>query len=135
MIASEPTQLGQAVVQPALTVPVGVLPFGGCVLRGPLNVAKADDHMRDGLKRLPYGGIPPTYTFGEMRQAVAVLRGELDVPQRIRPLCRMRPNLKPVDTAADFRNVDVALLEPATPMEITFRGHTLNQSALNQQVV
>jgi hypothetical protein len=117
---------------PPMTSPVSVLALGGCLLHGPLNPMA---RLGEGLTYPPYGPIPGTYTFGEMRQAIAVLRGERDVPQQIRPLCSMRPNFVPVDSAVDFRDVDVALLEPAIPIEISFRGYTLNRTSLFQQVV
>jgi hypothetical protein len=115
-----------------MTAPISVLPLGGCLLHGPLNPMA---RVGEGLTYPPYGPIPGTYTFGEMRQAIAVLRGEMDVPQQIRPLCSMRPNFTAVDSAADFHDVDVALLEPAIPIEITFRGYTLNRTSVFQQVV
>ncbi len=79
--------------------------------------------------------MPGTYTFGEMFQAIALLRGERDVPQEFRPLCNMRPGFRPVARSADFADVDVALLEPASPIDLTFRGCNLNRTLLAQQVL
>jgi hypothetical protein len=38
--------------------------------------------------------------------------------------------LKPVPGAADFGDVDVALLEPASPIELTFRGVAFHRNAI-----
>ena len=105
--------------------------LGGCLLHGPLNPC-----ARDGTKfTYPnYGPVPGVYTFGEMFQVIEVLRGQRDVPPDIRPLCSMRPNFKAVPRAADFNDVDVALLEPSSPVEILFRGCNLNRAALAQQI-
>ncbi|MBA3811055.1 MAG: hypothetical protein H0X27_05305 [Caulobacteraceae bacterium] len=106
--------------------------MGGCLLHGPLNPC-----ARDGTRFTypKYGPVPGVYTFGEMIQAIQILRGERDVPPEIRPLCNMRPNFKAVPGAAEFSDVDVALLEPSSPIEIIFRGCHLNRTCLAQQVM
>lgn len=115
-----------------MTASISAFVLGGCLLHGPLNPC-----ARDGTRFTypKYGPIPGCYTFGEMIQAIGLLRGERDVPPEIRPLCSMRPNLKAVPRALEFNDVDVALLEPASPIEILFRGCNLNRTCLAQHVI
>lgn len=110
---------------------INVLVMGACLLHGPLNpLARTGGRFR----YANYGPVPGTYTFGEMFQAVALLRGERDVPQEIRPLCNMRPNFRPVARSADFSDVDAVLLEPSSPIDISFRGCYLNRTLIGQLV-
>jgi hypothetical protein len=109
---------------------VNVFVFGACTMHGPLMA-----QLGKSFTFAKYGPIPGTYTFGEKLQALAVLRGERDVPPEIRPLCAMRPNFGPVARAADFKDVDVVLVEASSPIDLTFRGCKLNRLPLYQQIV
>jgi hypothetical protein len=62
-----------------------------------------------------------------MFQTLEVLRGQKDIPRKIRKLCHMSPQLKPVADAKDFSELDVVLVEPSSPTELTFRGIFINR--------
>jgi len=111
---------------------VSVLVFGACLLHGPLNPL---NRTATNFSYPDYGPLPGCYTFGEMFQAIDLLRGLKDVPQEYRPLCAMRPNFRPVGRAAHFADVDVALIEPSSPVELEFRGCSLNRVALAHSVI
>src|SRR5271157_5018690 len=111
---------------------VSVLIFGDCLLHGPLNPLH---RARTNFRYPDYGPVPGCYTFGEMFQAIDVLRGNKNVPQEYRPLCAMRPNFRPVERAATFSDVDVVLLEPSSPVELNFRDCVLNRTSLVQTVI
>jgi hypothetical protein len=93
--------------------------------------------MRTGEKarRAPYGHVPFTYTFGEMFQTIEVLRGEREVPEEIRQLCFMDSEFIPVPRAADFNDVDVFLIEPASPVDMIYRDCYLNRIPLSNIVL
>src|ERR1700722_8301706 len=114
------------------SAPFNLLLFGGCDIYGPL-----DPLLRTGekVRRAPYGHIPFTYTFGEIFQAIEVLRGEREVPEELRPLCFMDSKFVPVLRAADFDDVDVFLVEPASPVDMIFRGTFLNRLPLSSIVL
>src|SRR5579859_2241083 len=97
----------------AMDEKISVLVFGACLLHGPLNPLH---RMGGRFAYANYGPTPGTYTFGEIFQAIGVLRGEREVPQELRSLCNMRPNFRPVARSADFSDVDVVLLEPSSPI-------------------
>jgi hypothetical protein len=112
--------------------PVNILAFGACLVQGPLiPIQKVGDR----LTYAKYGPIPPSYTFGIMLQTIAMWRGERDVPAEIRPLGEIRLNVRPVARASTFSDVDVAILEPASPIEITYRGCSLNRVSLYKLIV
>lgn len=81
-----------------------------------------------------YGPIKEIHTFGEMFQIIDVLKGRKDIPKDYRYLAHMHGKLRPVAAAADFRNVDVALLEPASPIELVFRDVAVNRFAVNRAI-
>jgi hypothetical protein len=115
-----------------MTEPVSILPLGGCLLSVPLAALRKDG------KALTYNKYTPVatcYTFGVMLQFIATLRGECDVPQEIRPLCGLKPTAGPRPGADTFADIDMAMLEPASPIEITFRGCSLNRNKLSTLVV
>ncbi len=114
-----------------MSASLSVLPFGGCLLHGPLNpVARSAADFR----YPKYGPIPGVYTFGEMHQVIEVLRGQRNIPGYIRPLCGMSSNFRAVPGTAEFSDVDVALLEPSSPIDLVFRGCYLNRSGLAMHV-
>src|SRR5665213_3403466 len=115
-----------------MTEPVNILPLGACLLSGPLAAIRREGKP---LTSNRYGSIGGCYTFGIMLQIIATLRGERDVPQEIRPLCGMKANVGPRRGADTFSDIDMALLEPASVVEITFRGCSLNRLLLSKLVV
>lgn len=78
------------------------------------------------------GSLPGCLSVGQMLQLIALLRGRLDMPVEIRPLCEIRPTLRPAPVRSIFRDVDLALVEPASPIELSFRGFNLSWLALYQ---
>jgi hypothetical protein len=110
--------------------PLNVFIFGGCQTHMPLR--------RHGVAaRLPqkYQAVPQIHTFGEMVQVLDILRGRKHVPQEFLPLCRMLPNLGAVPGAEDFADIDVALVEPSSPIELSFRGFAINRKGLLDHVL
>jgi hypothetical protein len=106
---------------------LNALLFGGCLVHWPLvRTARA----QEGLAPENYGPIREVHTFGEMFQIIEVLRGQKTVPQEWRHLAHMRPDLGPVPGADRFSDIDVALVEPASPTELEFRGTAINRFAI-----
>jgi hypothetical protein len=106
-----------------------VLLFGGCLLHQPI---QRSPRARAKLAFHKYGPLTGVHSFGEMFQVIDVLRGEKEVPLELRPLCRMSPGLRAVPRAKDFNDLDLALVEPASPIEITFRNVIINRNAVMQ---
>ncbi len=107
--------------------PLNVLLFGGCLVHWPMTrTSKARGRLRCDT----YGPIREIHSFGEMFQIVEILRGERKLPRESQRISWMT-ELRPVTDAANFSNIDVALLEPASPIELSFRGIAFNRSAIN----
>ncbi len=115
-----------------MTAPVNILPLGGCLLKGPLAAIKA---RGDRLTFSKYRPVGDCYTFGLMLQVISLLRGEREVAKEVLPLCGLPLATRPVAGADTFDGVDMALLEPASPIEITFRGASLNRLKLSRFVI
>jgi len=114
-----------------MKTPLNVLLFGGCLTHTPLR-----KHARGGARlAAAYHAIPQIHTFGEMFQIVDILRGEKVIPPEIRPLCRIWRDLGPVPNSRTFDDIDVALVEPSSPIEITFRGFSINRRGLRDFLV
>ncbi|HEY1706728.1 MAG TPA: hypothetical protein VGG10_00575 [Rhizomicrobium sp.] len=77
-----------------------------------------------------YGPIKTSYSFGEMFQVIDVLRGQKEIPAYLRYLSGIPSELVPVPSARDFSDIDVALIEPSTPVELTFRGVSINRTRI-----
>jgi hypothetical protein len=106
--------------------PLNVLLFGGCLVHWPMTrTSKA----RGRLRCDSYGPVREIHSFGEMFQIVEILRGERKLPREYQRITRMT-ELLPVTGAANFSNIDVALLEPASPIELSFRGVAFNRNAI-----
>src|SRR3569832_856811 len=58
----------------------------------------------------------------------------MKIPQEFQSLSRMSV-LSPVPSAADFSDVDVALLEPASPIVLTFRGVAFHRNAITTKFI
>lgn len=118
-----------------MTEIVRVLPFGACLVHIPLTrlarMKAKVDYARVSDARVP----PVAFTFGEAFQIIDILRGERDVPPEIRPLVHIRPEFRALPSAKTFENVDVVLMEPATPIEVGFRSWVLNRTAIGLHVM
>src|ERR1700761_3157994 len=99
-----------------MTEPLSVLILGGCQTHMPLRRRARDDAAQVPRK---FFKVPQIHTFGEMLQTVDVLRGRKDVPQALRPYCKMLPGFGPVAGAEDFADVDAVLDEPSSPIELS----------------
>lgn len=118
---------------------VRVLAFGGCNVRAPLVRALHRRSLRDpSAWREAPGGYrvsgPPffTYTTGEMLQAIAGWRGERTIPEELLALCNMRPSTAPTPARSPLGQVDVALIEPNTSVEIVVGDVFINRRPLQQ---
>lgn len=116
-----------------------VLAFGGCNIRAPMVRAVHRRTLRDPApwEDVPRGYRlkgPPffTYTLGEMDQALACYRGEKSIPQELLGLCNMRPQTAPTPARSPLGQIDVALLEPNTSIEILLDGVIINRRPVLQ---
>src|SRR5215471_3927955 len=107
--------------------PLNTILFGGCLIHWPLQETQC---AYGKLVLGGYGPISEIHTFGEMCQIIDVLRGTRDVPQEYRYIAHMEPSLGPVRGAGDFADLDVALVEPASSVELEFRGYSVNRFAI-----
>jgi len=106
--------------------PLNMLLFGGCLVHWPMT---RTSRARGRLRYDTYGPIREIHSFGEMFQIVEILRGERKVSAEYQWLSRMT-ELRRVTRAASFTDIDVALLEPASPIELSFRGVAFNRNAI-----
>jgi hypothetical protein len=110
--------------------PLNTLLFCGCLVHWPLERTKSADRR---LASNAYGPIREIHSFGEMFQIIEILRGQRTIPREFRALTHMT-KLTPIPRAADFGDVDVVLIEPSSPIELSFRGVAFNRMALNTMV-
>lgn len=105
---------------------LNALLFGGCLVHWPMTrTSQAEGRIRYDA----YGPIREIHSFSEMFQIVEILRGQRTIPEEFQSISRMT-ELGPVPNAADFGDIDVALLEPASPIDLTFRGIAFHRNAL-----
>ena len=81
-----------------------------------------------------YGPISEVHTFGEIFQILDILKGRKDVPAEIRTLAHMSSELAQCQEAENFSDLDLVLLGPSSPVELTFRGFAVNRFAINREV-
>ena len=114
-----------------MTKPISTLFLGGCLIHGPISdLIRAGDTGIVPARLSRGGGTPGTYTFGEMFQAIALYRGEIAMSPEIRNLCGVRLAFEALPGAGSFASVDVAIVEPVSPVEIKFREYTINREAI-----
>ena len=109
--------------------PLNTLLFGSCMIHWPLTRTPSANGE---LTLDSYGPVREIHTFGEMFQIIDVLKGKRDVPREYRYLAHMHAKLCPVPEAKDFADVEVALLEPSSSIELTFRDIAVNRFAVNR---
>jgi len=115
----------------AMKEPLNLLQFGGCLIHRPLrSVARA----RQRLSTENFGPIRAIHTFGEMFQIIDVLRGRRTIPDEYLKLTRGIEGLKPMKSAETFEGTDLALVEPASSVELTFRGISINRTGIMREV-
>jgi hypothetical protein len=106
-----------------------VMPFGACLLHGPINAATKAGGLR--CARVGRNGtIPGAYTLAETLQLLAFLRGEVGMPKDIRPVCDYDPDFEPLTTSAPLGDTNVVLVEPNAPYEIKLGDYRLNRAAI-----
>jgi hypothetical protein len=82
-----------------------------------------------------FGPLREAHTFGEMFQLIEVLRGELSIPRALRHLAHLPQDLHSIRTAKQgFDGLDVLLLAPSSPVELVFRGISVNRAAVTRLV-
>ncbi|HWA02570.1 MAG TPA: hypothetical protein VG819_03480 [Rhizomicrobium sp.] len=111
---------------------LNTLLLGGCMVHWPIT---RTDCARGRLDCDAFGGTQEVHTFGEIFQIVDLLQGRGEVPQDLRKLAHMRPQLRPVPAAERFENLDLVLLGPSSPIELRFRGVWLNRTAIQRHVL
>ena len=113
---------------------IKILALGGCLLHGPLNrytKLQFNPLFTLGLK----GYARETYSFGEMRQLVRFVRGEIQIPAGIKVLAGMDPWFEPRPGIGDFAEADAVLLEPNTAVEIIHGDYVLNRTAIVKHIL
>jgi len=115
-----------------MKAPLNVLLFGGCLLRRPV---RSVPDLAAKLNPAKYGDIKVVHSFGEMVQVVEFLRGRREVPQELRRLTGISSRLVPLPDARDFSDLDLALIEPASPVEMSFRGIAINRGRIQSEVL
>jgi len=108
---------------------LNALLLGGCLVHWPITrTSRAEGRIRHDA----YGPIKEIHSFAEMFQIIEILRGQRNIPEEFRAISRMT-ELAPVPNAADFGDIDVALLEPSSPIDLIFRGVAFHRNALTAQ--
>jgi hypothetical protein len=70
-----------------------------------------------------------------MVQIIEVLRGEKTVPQELLPFTGVPRNVRHKPGTADFRDIDLALIEPASAADLVFRGTVINRNHINARIL
>ena len=78
------------------------------------------------LKCDTYGPLIEVFTFGEMFQLLDLLQEKVEIPAALQPLARMPANFRARAPVNNFEAMDVALVCPSSPIELTFRGIAVN---------
>jgi hypothetical protein len=110
---------------------LNTLLLGGCMIRWPILRTPICETK---LKCDPYGRLTELHTFGEIFQLLGLLQGTSTVPKEIRPLARIPLSVRPAVSAQKFQEIDVALVAPSSPIELTFRGFSVNRLGLLRAV-
>jgi hypothetical protein len=113
---------------------IAILPLGGCLVEFPLGARAA--RRGEVRARVGAGGrTPVTHSLGDMVQFVRLLRGEIEMPAEARIFAGISPAFRPAPGAGDLAGVDVALVEPNTPVDIVFEGSRLQRNAIIRRIL
>jgi hypothetical protein len=115
-----------------MTRPLTALVMGGCLVRRPL---RSVPNLAERLVVDRYGIIKVVHSVAEMTQTVEFLKGLREIPPEFRVLSGVSPLLQPLPEGDDFRDLDLVLAEPGSPVDITFRGFAINRGRIADQVV
>jgi len=110
---------------------LNTLVLGGCLVNRPMDATARANEVLDYRR---YGPLQLLHSFTQMFQRIQFIRGEREFPDEIRRLCRFPRDLGPLPEVADFRDLDVAIVEPTTPVDLMFRGFSLNRQAVQRFV-
>lgn len=111
---------------------LNTLLLGGCMLRWPIT---RTDKAEGKLAWEHYGRIGEIHTFGEIFQTIGILRGEVAIPAELKTYAHIHRKLQPLPlTERRFENVDLVLLGPSSPIELMFRGVSINRTALVREI-
>ena len=113
------------------TSALNVLLLGGC---RPRQSVYGLSQKQNRVNFEPYSQINGTNNIGDMLQTIAFLRGEIEIPQEFRFLCKIPPSMTPMAGTKDFSNLDAAVLELSTPIDFVFRGLSLNHFRFRRTV-
>jgi hypothetical protein len=103
-----------------------LMPLGACLLRGPLNHVK----VHSGSIGYPRFKFPGTYTLGETIQIVDYLCGDKDIPADVKPLAGIGEAMVPIGRERVFADIDVALVELGSQVEVILNGCNVNRAYL-----
>ena len=115
-----------------MAMPRQVLLFAGCMVQMSL---RAWPSWREHFPAGRYRPILQIHNFPQILQIMQVLQGEANVPVELRPFCHVSPKLRCVRKPRDFSDVELALVEVSSPVELTYRGYNLHLFGLNQKLV
>jgi hypothetical protein len=110
---------------------LNVLLLGGCLIHWPLTVVSRINPRFDFDR---YGTVRPLHTFGEMFQTLDILDGKKTVPPELIHLTRLSRGMVATPAANGFADLDLALVEPASPIELLFRDITINRMRIHNYV-
>lgn len=115
---------------------LNVAAFGGCQVNGPIRVLRSQRRVNPVYRLMGFQDTPFVFTVPAALQLIRFCNGEQAVPREIREFCYSDAECEPRGEAQDImRNADAALLEPNTPIDLSFDGYFLNQNILQQLIV
>jgi hypothetical protein len=107
--------------------PIRVLFLGAGQLSTALRLEARERSRLDGGQ---YGAGAACLNLGQMRQVLEVWRGQREIPEDIQVLCANARRIRVPPGSTSFRDIDVAVLEPVSPVELVFRGYSLSWRAI-----
>jgi hypothetical protein len=113
-----------------MNTPLNAFVFGGCLTRLPV---KASPLAAQKLRMRQYGVKSVMHSMGEMIQLIEVLRQTRTLSAELRRIGRMPDPRGKANVA--FKELDVAIVEPASTIEIAFRGLALNRNLLKEYIL
>lgn len=113
-----------------------VVTFGGCQINGPIRTLNLQRRLVPVYRQIGFRSTPFVFTPRAALQLIRFCAGEQSVPREVREFCYSDPELEPGPAVHRLiRQVDFALLEPNTAIDIVFEGYYLNSNIVQQAVV
>ena len=113
---------------------IGLWPFAGCTVYDPAYALEKMGKAYVCARRSGYDESPYTHTIGEHLQLVDHLRGAFEIPEDLRPFCNVDFKVRPGGFEAAVRDLDVAIVEECSDVEIVLRGVVLNRNRLTSAI-